>query len=93
MRLIKLFLGLNLCFILVIQSTAQNETIKDAAKIVQGRSEINFSYHSKYAPFPDSARLNGHDYEGKHYDYKNHYADSAVKVFKPKKFAPKKSWN
>ncbi len=91
MRLIKLFLGLNLCFFFVIQSNAQNETIKDAAKIVQGRSEINFSYHSKYAAFPDSARLNGHDYEGKHYDYKNHYADSAVKVFIPKKFAPKKS--
>ena len=38
------------------------------------------------APFPDSARREGHDHAGKHYDFKGHYDDSTVLVFVPDYF-------
>ena len=42
----------------------------------------------KNAPFPDSLRSKGHDYGGKHYDFKGHYDDSTALVFIPNYFKP-----
>ena len=43
--------------------------------------------------FPDTARVNGHDYNGKHYDAATHYRDSSVLIYIPKHFSPKKKVN
>ena len=46
---------------------------------------IRFS--SSNAMFPDTARANGHDYSGKHYDVATHYSDSGIFIYVPKKFS------
>jgi hypothetical protein len=38
------------------------------------------------APFPHSARADGHTYQGKHYTAKEHYSDNTVALFIPKGF-------
>jgi hypothetical protein len=42
----------------------------------------------KTAPFPDSLRRNGHTYSGKHFNFKEHYNDSSVRVFIPDYYKP-----
>lgn len=52
---------------------------------------IRFS--SANAMFPDTARANGHDYNGKHYDVATNYSDSSVFVYVPKNFSTGKKIN
>ncbi len=44
--------------------------------------------HSAHAMFPDSARAQGHHYEGKLYPPELHYRDSSVALFIPRDFRP-----
>jgi hypothetical protein len=90
MRVFRSIILLSFYSFLVIHTSAQNDPIIMDAGIGQVTSEIIFSYHSKYAPFPDSARKNGHDYNGQHFSYEGHYDDSTVQVFIPKNFTVKK---
>ncbi len=48
---------------------------------------IRFS--SANAMFPDTARANGHTYNGKHYPASEHYSDSSVFIYVPAHFSPK----
>jgi len=50
-------------------------------------------FASSNAMFPDTARANGHDYNGKHYDAATYYNDSSVLIYVPKQFSPKKKIN
>lgn len=50
-------------------------------------------FTSANAMFPDTARANGHDYNGKHYDAATHYNDSSVLIYVPKYFSAKKKIN
>jgi hypothetical protein len=90
MRLFKSILVLSLCYFFVLETAAQKESIIFDANVSNGPSEINFTYHSKYAPFPDSARKNGHDYNGQHFTFEDHYDDSSVQIMVPKNFSVKK---
>ena len=47
-------------------------------------------FASSYSMFPDTARANGHDYNGKHYDAATYYSDSSVLIYVPQKFSSKK---
>ena len=55
--------------------------------ISQTRNIIRFT--SSNSMFPDSARLHGHEYNGKQYDATSHYFDSSVLIYVPKHFSPK----
>jgi hypothetical protein len=68
-----------LALLLAISGTAQNGTV------------IRFS--TSNAMFPDTARANGHDYNGKHYDAVTHYADSSVLIYVPENFSAKGKLN
>jgi hypothetical protein len=48
---------------------------------------IRFS--SAFSMFPDTARANGHNYNGKHYDAAMHYSDSSVLIYVPERFSSK----
>jgi len=50
-------------------------------------------FNSANAMFPDTARTNGHTYNGKHYDAATHYSDSSILVYIPTRFSPKKTIN
>jgi hypothetical protein len=52
---------------------------------------IRFS--SSYSMFPDTARSDGHDYQGKHYDAATHYNDSSILVYVPSDFSPQTKIN
>lgn len=52
---------------------------------------IRFS--SANAMFPDTARTNGHTYNGKHYDAATHYSDSSILIYIPTHFSPQKITN
>jgi hypothetical protein len=69
---------------------AQKESIIMSSDPGISNSRIDLTFHSKYAPFPDSARMNGHDYNGQHFAYEDHYDDSTVQILIPKNFNPKK---
>lgn len=43
-------------------------------------------FTTPYSMFPDTARANGHDYNGKHYDAATNYSDSSVLIYIPKNF-------
>lgn len=43
-------------------------------------------FTTSYSMFPDTARANGHDYNGKHYDAATNYSDSSVLIYVPKNF-------
>jgi hypothetical protein len=90
MRLIKSILGFSFCCLLVIETAAQKESIIVIQNTDKVPSEIFFDYHSKFAPFPDSARMHGHDYEGKHFTYEDHYDDSTVQILIPPNFTKDK---
>ena len=47
-------------------------------------------FASSYSMFPDTARTNGYDYNGKHYDAATYYSDSSVLIYVPKHFSSKK---
>jgi hypothetical protein len=83
-------MGLCICSFFSISLEAQKESIIMSSEPGIRNSRIDLSFHSKYAPFPDSARMNGHDYEGKHFAYEDHYDDSTVQILIPKNFNPKK---
>ena len=59
--------------------------------IAQSGKIIRFS--SSNAMFPDTARMNGHDYNGKHYDANTCYSDSSILIYIPKHFSSKKKVN
>jgi hypothetical protein len=73
-----------------MQVNAQKEPLLMISDIGKLPSEITISTHSRYAPFPDSARINGHDYNGQHFEYIGHYDDSSVEIFVPKNLDIKK---
>jgi predicted esterase len=50
-------------------------------------------FTSSNGMFPDTARANGHDYNGKHYDAAIHYADSSVLIYVPENFSAKGKLN
>ena len=52
---------------------------------------IRFS--SSNAMFPDTARMHGHDYNGKHYDAGTCYSDSSILIYVPQHFSSKKKIN
>jgi hypothetical protein len=52
---------------------------------------IRFS--SANAMFPDTARANGHDYNGKHYAALTNYSDSSILIFIPEGFSAGKKIN
>lgn len=80
MQIVKTIIGLSICFFFVIKMQAQKEA---AGKFIRT--------HSSFAPFPDTARSGGHDYNGQHFATKNHYDDSSVLIYVPKKFNLKKT--
>ena len=86
MQLIKNIAFISLCSFFVINSYAQIS--KDVAMVKNGKIAIgHFIYTSStFAPFPDTARTKGHDYDGKHFDFKDHYNDSSVMIYVPQKF-------
>jgi predicted esterase len=59
--------------------------------LAQTGKTIRFS--SANAMFPDTARANGHDYNGKHYDVGANYSDSSIFIYVPKHFSPKAKIN
>jgi len=59
--------------------------------LAQTGKTIRFS--SANAMFPDTARANGHDYNGKHYDVGTNYSDSSIFIYVPKHFSPKAKIN
>ena len=50
-------------------------------------------YTSSYAMFPDTARIKGHDYNGKNFDALTHYSDSSILIYIPKIFSAKAKIN
>jgi len=46
----------------------------------------SLTYELNNAPFPHPARENGHTYNGQHYSYEEHYADSSVLVVIPEAY-------
>ncbi len=59
--------------------------------VAQSGKIIRFS--SSNAMFPDTARMHGHDYNGKHYDANTCYSDSSILIYVPKHFSSKKKIN
>lgn len=51
-----------------------------------GKKGHSISTSSKFAPFPDTGRAKGHDYNGQYFDFENHYNDSSVLIYVPQKF-------
>lgn len=90
MEIVKIFVGVFIFSMLSFHVAAQKDTIILVSESDIRKPETYFKIHSSYAPFPDSARLNGHDYEGKHFAYENHYDDSTIEVFIPQNFTVKK---
>lgn len=50
-------------------------------------------FGSSNAMFPDTARANGHTYNGQHYTAATHYTDSSILVYVPTHFSPTKITN
>ncbi|MEI8074040.1 MAG: hypothetical protein WCH78_04760 [Bacteroidota bacterium] len=90
MQIVKSIVILSFCIIWIMQVNAQKEPLLIISDVSKRPSEITISTHSRYAPFPDSARINGHDYNGQHFAYMGHYDDSTVKIFVPKNINIKK---
>ncbi len=61
--------------------------------MVQAQKGKILRFESAYAMFPDSARMNGHQYDGKKYPASQHYTDSSVLLYIPSKFKPGKRIN
>jgi hypothetical protein len=61
--------------------------------ILPAQSGKIIRFSSPYAMFPDTARANGHNYNGKHYDAATHYSDSSILVYVPKNFSSKGKLN
>ena len=74
-------MGLCICSFFSISLEAQKESIIKSSDPGIINSQIELSIHSKYAPFPDSARMNGHDYEGKHFAYSASLISTASFMF------------
>ncbi len=91
MKSVKILVGLCIISFLSNQLAAQKDTAISGAEIVAPKPVLYFKIQSAFAPFPDSARLNGHEYEGKFFAYKDHYDDSTVQILIPQNFAPKKT--
>lgn len=60
---------------------------------VQAQEGRVIRFQSANAMFPDSARMNGHTYDGKHYPASLHYSDSSILIYIPKHFSPGKRIN
>ena len=90
MQRIKIFIGLCICFSFVVNAKAQKEHFLIISDPGKGPTEYSIKTQSRYAPFPDSARSNGHDYNGQHFSFKDHYNDSSVDLFIPKNIKFKK---
>jgi hypothetical protein len=59
--------------------------------LAQNGRTIRFT--SSYAMFPDTARVNGHDYNGRHYDAATYYSDSSVLIYVPAHFSSRGRMN
>src|SRR5476651_1630549 len=44
-------------------------------------------FTSSHAMFPDTARANGHDYNGKHFSVSDSYSDSSILIYVPPQFS------
>lgn len=84
---------MGLCVIIFFsnQLLAQKETVISGSEMGDPNSAFYFKTQSPYTLFPDSARLNGHIYEGNYFAYKDHYDDSTVQIYIPPNFNPKKT--
>jgi hypothetical protein len=87
----KIYFSICFCYLLAFQIQAQIESSLTTIKSGNGYESKFLETHSKFAPFPDSARGKGHDYNGQHFDFENHYNDSSVKVYIPERFHPNQS--
>ncbi|HEX9005842.1 MAG TPA: hypothetical protein VF889_01015, partial [Bacteroidota bacterium] len=67
---------------LLISSLAQTQPLDERYRDI-GRVIL---FHSAHAMFPDSARAQGHRYEGTLYPPELHYRDSSVALFIPRDF-------
>lgn len=90
MHTIKKYCSICICCFLALQLHAQMESGLTTIKNANGLESKILNTHSRYAPFPDSARTKGHDYNGQHFNFENHYNDSSVKVYVPERFQPNK---
>lgn len=68
-------------FLLLLMNAVSAQTVKT----------IRFT--SANEMFPDTARKNGYDYNGKHFDAETHYSDSSVLIYVPTDFSPTKKIN
>ena len=50
-------------------------------------------FASSYSMFPDTARANGYNYNGKQYDAATHYSDSSILIYVPQQFSSKTKIN
>jgi hypothetical protein len=79
----KIFRSLLLSLLIiscVVYSQEITERYKDLGEI--------FILELASAPFPHPARMDGHKYKDETYSYLEHYKDSSVAVFIPKRFEP-----
>lgn len=84
--LLKSVFALIACVLFAVpQLWAQDSA--DADTLYQSFGKI-YRLQLANAPFPASERANGYTYEGKTYSAAEHYSDSTVLVFIPKKFNP-----
>jgi hypothetical protein len=61
--------------------------------MIKAQTGRTIRFTSANAMFPDTARANGHDYNGKHYDVATNYSDSSVMIYVPPGFSPSKKIN
>lgn len=91
MHMIKKHFSICFCCLFAMQVQAQVVSGVTLYKTGNGYESKLVETHSRFAPFPDSARAKGHDYNGQHFDFENHYNDSSVNVYIPERFHPNKS--
>lgn len=90
MQTIKKYSSIFIYCLFALQLQAQYESGLTTIKMGNGYESKILETHSRFAPFPDSARAKGHDYNGQHFDFEYHYNDSSVKVYVPERFQSNK---
>lgn len=73
--------------LLTLTAQAQDTSYADTDTLYQSFGRI-YRLQLTNAPFPSPERAKGHTYNGKFYSAEEHYNDSTVLVFVPKKFNP-----
>jgi hypothetical protein len=87
--LLQFIAALAACVLLILPVQAQETTATDTDTLYQSFGKI-YRLQLVNAPFPAPERANGYVYNGKTYTANEHYSDSTVLVFVPKKFNPGK---